>query len=59
MYSKFIDGSGRLATPIIHFEKWLLQQGYQAASDAYTGSVHAATLIDQFLRDRPGQKGNR
>ncbi len=51
--SRFIKGSGPLSKSKRHFERWLVQQGYEACSEMYPAAVWASALVGEYLRDYP------
>lgn len=53
MRSRFISDYGKLSKPRCRFERWLRDQGYEAASEMYPAAVQALSLVDDYLREYP------
>ncbi len=51
--SRFLHERVRLSLPKRRFERWLLDQGYEAASEMYPGAVEVTALVDEYLRECP------
>lgn len=49
--SSFLHERIKISLPKRRFERWLFEQGYEAASELYPGAVEAITLVDEYLRE--------